>query len=66
MNPLLMEDTFVEICYHITTLKMLMLIEEVSKWHKNIIRKNKWLHLSVQIYNNKNIILSWRHIILAI
>ena len=38
MNPILIEDIFIQTCYQINNLK-LMIIQEVSKWHKKIVRK---------------------------
>ena len=56
MNPLLIEDIFIQICYQINNVKLIMIIEEVSKWHIKIIRKNKWINLSINVKNDENII----------
>ena len=56
MNPLLIEDIFVQICCKINHTKTLIIIEEVSNWHKKIIRINKWFNLSVCIKNEEKLI----------
>ena len=34
MNPLLIEDTFIQICYQVNDVKTIIMIEEISQWHK--------------------------------
>ena len=55
MNPLLAEDIFIQICYQIKDVRRLIMMEETSKWHKKIIRKNKWIDLSIRIENNEDL-----------
>ena len=57
MNPLLIEELFIQICYHISKVRILIEFETISKWHKEAIRKNKWLNLPVQIKNDDNVFL---------
>ena len=56
MNPLLIEDIFIQICHQINQIKTIIMIEEVSKWNKKIIIKNKWFSLPVYIKNDINLI----------
>ena len=56
MNPLLTEDIFIQICYQINNVKLIMTIQQVSKWHKKIVRKNKWIGLTVNIKNDENLV----------
>ena len=56
MNPLLIEDIFIQICYQINDVKLIMIIQEICKWHKKIIRKNKWIGLPINVKNDENII----------
>ena len=57
MYPLLIEDIFIQICHQIHNIKIIIKFEEISKFHAEIIRKNKWLNLPIRIRYNKNIIL---------
>ena len=56
MNPLLIEDIFIQICYQINNVKSITIFEEVSKWYKKIVRKNKWINLTVSVKNDESII----------
>ena len=56
MNPLLIEDIFVQICYQIKNVKTIIILGEVSKWHKKIVRKNKWINLTINVKNDENLI----------
>ena len=56
MNPLLIEDTFIQICYQIVKVKIIISLEELSKRHKKIIRKNRWLNVPVRMMNDENVI----------
>ena len=56
MNPLILEDIFIQMCYQIKNLTTIISIEVVSKWHMRMIRKNKWIDLSDRIKNDKNLI----------
>ena len=56
MNSLLIEDIFIQICYQIKHVKSIVILEEVSKWHKKIVRKNKWISLTINVRNDENLI----------
>ena len=56
MNPLLMEDTFIQICHQINDVKTIIMIEEISQWHKKVIRKNKWIYLKIRIRSDEKLI----------
>ena len=56
MNPLLIEDIFIQICYQIKNVKSIIMLEEVSRWHKKIVRKNKWIDLIINVQNDKTVI----------
>ena len=66
MNPLFIEDIFVQICHQTNNIKTIIIIEEVSKWHKKMIRLNKWFNLSVHIKNDKKLNSMLKHIISVI
>ena len=57
MNPLLIEDIFIQICYYVSNINIIIKMEEISKWHVEIIRKNKWLNLPVHVFRDKNVAL---------
>ena len=56
MNPLLMEDTFIQIAYQIEWIKILVQLEETSKWHRTVIRKNRWIEIPMRFTNDDSII----------
>ena len=71
MNPLLLEDIFVEICCTIARSYIdlfsrvnhfgtIINMEKISKWHMSIIRKNKWSDLTLSISNDINMLLMLR------
>ena len=53
MNPLLNEDIFIHICQKFGV-RAIINLEEISKWHKEMIRKNKWTNLSVKNFLANN------------
>ena len=57
MNPLLIEELFIHVCYQLSQVVILVKFEIISQWHKKVIRKNKWLNLPIQTKNDYHLIL---------
>ena len=52
MEILTDKDLFIRICYEFRTTKQLVLLEQLSKFHLKLIRKEKWPNFVVSIRSN--------------
>src|ERR1700728_1922613 len=46
---ILHKDIFVQICNHVTDIKLLIRLELLSEYHKKIIRGTAWMNITVKI-----------------
>ena len=57
MNPLEISELIITICTEMTRCIDIINMGSVNKYHKKIIRENKWPHLCVQLQTNKDLLL---------